>query len=319
MAKIDYVLLNANDNDGDNIIQPFQLENTALRGRIVRLGSVLDDVLTPHQYPLPVAHLLGQAATLALLLSSMMKYEGVFTFQAQGDGPVSMLIADVTSAGDVRACATFRDGMLEKLKAAGSESFSFIDILGKGYVAFTVDQGDHAERYQGIVQMDDAGLLASMNNYFTQSEQIGTGIKLSVERTDKGWRAGAIMLQHMPEDDKRAQRSDHSLKEDWVRSNMLLASCKDDELTSAAIPANELLFRLFHEEGVRVYKAMPVRKGCRCTEPKLRSILNLMSGDDLEYMTVEGQIVMHCEFCSRDFCFDPQSIRQEDESPKTIN
>lgn len=318
MVKIDYVLLNANDNDGDNIIQPFQLENTSLRGRAVRLGSVLDDILVPHNYPQSVATLIAEAATMALLLSSMMKYDGVFTLQAQGDGPVSMLIADVTSSGEVRACAAFRDGALEKLRTQNAPQ-TFSDILGKGYVAFTVDQGEYAERYQGIVQMDEAGLLKSMKNYFTQSEQIGTGIKLSVSKTEQGWRSGAIMLQHVPEDDKRSDRSDRSLSEDWHRSNILLESCKNSELTSLSIPANELLYRLFHEEGVRVYKSVSIRKGCRCSEPKLRSILNLMSGDDIEYMTVEGKIIMHCEFCSRDFSFDPESIIRQSDQPETLN
>lgn len=318
MPKVDYVLQNANDNERDNIVQSFQLESTSLRGRVVRMGSVLDEILAPHNYPEPVALLLGEAATLAVLLSSMMKYDGIFTLQAQGDGPVSMVIADVTSSGDVRACATFREGALEKIKRADVPQTA-AEIMGKGYLAFTVDQGAYAERYQGIVELSSEGLLRSIRAYFTQSEQIGTGIRVAIKRDAAGFRAGAVMLQHMPEDDKRSDRPDGAFAEDWNRSNVLLESCQDSELTSRTLLANDLLYRLFHEEGVRVFKPQCLRKGCRCTPQKLERVLAMMSKDDRAYMTVDGQIVMHCEFCNRDFGFDPDQVGTAPEGPETIN
>ena len=303
----------------DNVIQNFQLESSYLRGRAVRMGSVLDDVLDPHDYPEPVAHLVAETMTLAVLLSSMLKYEGIFTLQTKGDGPVSMLVADVTSGGQVRGCANFdperlqhAQEQLSALEPKESSENHLAQYLGKGYIAFTVDQGSNTDRYQGIVELKGSSLVECVQHYFNQSEQIGSGIQMAVGRRDGKWRSGAIMLQHMPEQERSAAAGISNIREDdWRRAMILLDTCTEMELLKPDLHSNVLLVRLFHEEGVRVYKPVSLVKGCRCDEKKVEGIISMLSDDDIEYMTVNNQIVMHCEFCSRDFVFDLKEIRSK--------
>jgi molecular chaperone Hsp33 len=311
----------------DNVIQRFQLEVSSLRGRAVRIGGVLDEVLNPHKYPAPVAHLVAETMTLALLLSSMLKYEGIFTLQTKGDGPVSMLVADVTSGGQVRGCASFDP---ERLKHAQEQLAALSPIesaqnhlaqyLGKGYIAFTVDQGRNTDRYQGIVELKGSSLIDCVQHYFNQSEQIGTGIKMAVGRRGRKWRAGGIMLQHLPEDQKNLQAGRGNIDEDdWRRSMILMDSCTDSELLDPELHSHILLTRLFHEEGVRVFKPIPVSKGCRCDSGKVENIIAAMSDEDLDYMTVEGKISMRCEFCSKDFVFDLKNIQSKMKKAESIS
>lgn len=303
----------------DNVIQPFQLEVSSLRGRIVRLGETLNDILKAHDYPKPVAHLVAEQATLALLLGSMLKYEGIFTLQAQGDGPISMLVADVTSDGEVRACATFDEERvetarqnLEALKTPEGSEHHLAEFLGEGHIAFTVDQGSHMERYQGIVELQGGSLVDSIRHYFSQSEQIGTAIKMAVGLRGGQWRGAGVMLQHMPEDDKNPALGETNLGEDdWRRAMILLDSCTDDEFLDPDLDHNSLLMRLFHEEGVRVYSPIMVTKGCRCSQDRLENMIMMMSADDRDYMQEDGVIKMMCEFCSIEFCFETNDIERK--------
>ncbi len=304
------------DLSGDNVIQPFQLESCSLRGRGARMGRVLDEILSSHEYPEVVAHLLGEAVTLSLLLSSMLKYEGIFTFQAQGDGPVSSIVSDITSNGAVRGCANFNEerlfkvtGQIKGMRARESAQNHLAQYLGKGYLAFTVDQGPDTERYQGLVELKGSSMVDCVQHYFNQSEQIGTGIKMAVGRRDGHWRSGAVMLQHMPEDGHNAQAGIGNVDEDsWRRAMILMDSCTEDELLDAKLSCNDILFRLFHEEGVRVFEPVDVSKGCRCSESKVENILMMMTERDRRDMSVDGRIVMTCEFCNHDFVFDPKQI-----------
>jgi len=292
----------------DNFIQSFQLESSHIRGRIVRLGSVMDDILAAHKtYPEDALHLTGEMLTLCALLSSMLKYEGIFTLQAQGNGPIPMLVADVTSAGKVRACAAFKE---ETLKAA-KWSDNRAELLGKGHMAFTVDQGEHTDRYQGIVELKPESLIASVQHYFTQSEQIATGIMVTVGKIDGKWRGCGIMVQQMPEETAEYNRDKSNVDEDdWRRTMVLLGSVKDSEMLDANLSAQDLLLRLFHEEGVRVFEAQELKNQCRCSPERVENILATMSEEDIRDITVEGKIVMTCEFCSRDYTFDPTTIKQ---------
>ncbi len=299
-------------NINDNFVQTFQLETSNLRGRVVRLGSVLDDILSAHDYPLPISHLVAESATLTLALSSMLKYEGIFTLQAQGDGPLKMIVSDVTTGGNLRACASYDSErfqasreQLSALKTTESAQNHLAQYLGKGYIAFTVDQGQYAERYQGIVELKGSSLIDCVRHYFQQSEQIGTGIKMAVGQRDGKWRASAIMLQNMPEDGANNLAGVANVEEDdWRRAMILLDSCTEDEFLSPALDSNDLLFRLFHEDGVRVYDRQPVQKKCRCDRERVENILFTMSEEDLEHVCVNGSIDMTCEFCSKTYVFD---------------
>ena len=307
------------DTADDNVIQSFQLETSHIRGRAVRVGDILDQILGPHGYPEPVAHLVAEMITLALLLSSMLKFDGIFTLQASGDGPVGMLIADVTSDGEVRGCASFDEERLQHareqlkaLKTTESGQNHLAQYLGKGYIAFTVDQADQEDRYQGIVDLKGASLTDCVQHYFAQSEDIGTGIKMAVGRRGKEWRAGGVMVQHMPEDEKNPEAGAGNLGEDdWRRTMILLDSCTDDELLDPDLHSNELLMRLFHEEGVRVFAPIDLKKGCRCEKSRIENILLTMPQDDIDYMTKDGKIEVRCEFCSSDFVFDLKAIQRK--------
>ncbi|PZQ48089.1 MAG: molecular chaperone Hsp33 [Micavibrio aeruginosavorus] len=295
----------------DNFVQSFQLESSHIRGRIVRLGSAIEAILNAHKYPDDVLHLTGETLALCVMLSSMLKYDGVFTLQTSGDGPVKMLVADMTSDGNIRACATYKhdeiDGAIYNTNRA--------ELLGKGYMAFTVDQGEFAERYQGIVELKSESLTASVQHYFGQSEQLGTGMMMSVGKVDGKWRACGIMVQQMPEDTATYNKDQSNVNEDdWRRTMILLSSVKEEEMLSSEIKAEELLFRLFHEEGVRVYEQKPLQNKCRCSVDRVTGVLSTMSQEDIDEITVDGKIVMTCEFCSRDYEIDPATIEKGDAS-----
>lgn len=293
----------------DSHVLTFDLDRANLRGRITRLGKILDDVLTPHHFPEPIEKLLVETMVLSVLLSSMLKYEGIFILQAQGDAIISRLVADITSSGDIRGTAGFRQEKLEELLSKNPHPSS-ADLLGKGYLAFTVDQGEFTERYQGIVELKD-NLLDSIHHYFSQSEQIGTAIKMAVQKGENGkWQAGAIMIQHTPDHSNIPQDS-KPIAENWNRAQILLETCTDEELLDMKLHDETLLYRLFHEEVVRVYKPVPINKGCRCTPEKLKGVLALLSNEDLNDAATDGKVTMTCEFCNKDFGFGVNDIKNE--------
>ncbi|MBI1301795.1 MAG: molecular chaperone Hsp33 [Alphaproteobacteria bacterium] len=300
----------------DNFHQTFQLESSNIRGRIVRLGSVLHDIIEAHDYPLPISHLVAETLALTLALASMLKYEGIFTLQAQGDGPVKMLISDVTTTGNTRACATYDPERIqhsrEQLSALETKESSqnhLAQYLGKGYIAFTVDQGQHTDRYQGIVELKGASMVDCVQHYFAQSEQIDTGIKMAVGQRDGKWRASIIMLQDMPEEEGSAHTASGNTDEDsWRRTMILLDSCTEDEFLDPDLDADQLLIRLFHEEGIRVYDRHEVYKKCRCSAGRVENILLSMETEELEDIDKKGKIEMTCEFCSTEYSFNTKDV-----------
>jgi molecular chaperone Hsp33 len=290
----------------DDVIQTFQLDASLLRGRFVRLGGVLDEILSRHAYPEPVAGLLGQTITLAVALAGMLKYDGIFTLQAKGDGPVGMIVADVTSAGDLRGYAHFDE---ERVAGLAPGASTIPELLGDGYLAFTVDQGENTERYQGIVELTGSTLTESVNHYFRQSEQIETGMTVTVSRggDGHGWRSGALLLQRMPGEGGTPVRASDD-EDDWRRAMVLMSSVTDAELTDPGLPANDLLFRLFHEEGVRVWPPVPVRAGCRCSRERVSTVLRSLPRSEIEELKVDGKVRVTCQFCSSTYGFDEDEL-----------
>ncbi|MGE0724650.1 MAG: Hsp33 family molecular chaperone [Alphaproteobacteria bacterium] len=286
----------------DDLVQPFQVEPYRLRGRLVRMGPTLDAILSRHDYPAPVARLLGELVVLAATLASMLKFEGILTLQTKSDGPVKLLVADYAVDGHaVRGYAQFDAGRLAALDAGASVP----RLLGAGHLAFTIDQGPDTERYQGIVALEGTSLIDSVHHYFRQSEQIETGIRLAVGRTAAGgaWRGGAVMVQRLPES---ARGTDGEARDDQFRHVMtLIGTCRDDELLSPVIAPNRLLFRLFHEEGVRVFPTVALADSCRCSEERVVRILGSFPAAEREDLSVEGAIQVTCEFCSRRYRIDP--------------
>jgi molecular chaperone Hsp33 len=289
----------------DDLIQPFKIEGQAVRGRLVRLGPLIEAVLDCHRYPEPVAELLGEMVALAAALAGALKYDGVFTLQIKGEGPIRLMVTDVTSAGDVRGYAQFDAEKLAALAAGGNGAFRSVPkLLGAGYLAFTVDQGLHTERYQGIVELTGGTLADCVHHYFRQSEQLDAAIKVAAGRTESGWRAGAIMLQRLPP----APGAADEVEDGWRRALALMASSTATELIDARLTPNDLLYRLFHEDGVRVFAQSRLQAACRCSRERVERVLHALPGEELETFKVDGLITVTCEFCSARYEFDDGEI-----------
>lgn len=309
-----------------DLIQPFQVERYGLRGRLVRLGAAADDILGRHDYPEPVAVMLAQMMAIAASLAGALKYDGVFTLQAQGNGAIRLMVADVTSAGDMRAYAQFDAKQVADLAATGKAGDSVPQWLGVGHLAFTVDQGPDTERYQGIVDLFGMTLAECVHHYFRQSEQIEAALKIAVlhdPKADKGagWRVGALMMQRLPKlgglDEDGAQRSanltpdsfdEAEREESWREAIVLMGSATGAELTSDELSADRLLYRLFHEPGVRVFKPMALRSACRCSQHRVSTMLMSFPKDEIEDMKVDGAVEVKCEFCGRDYRYDQGAL-----------
>ncbi len=312
----------------DDTVMPFEVATLDLRGRVVRLGPVVDDILSQHDYPPPVAKLVGEAVVLAVMLGSALKIDGRFILQTQTDGPVGLLVVDYTTPGQVRACARFGKDGVAALVAAGKADAGA--LLGKGHLAMTIDQGPDTSRYQGMVALDGGTLEDAAHEYFLRSEQIPTRVRLAVAeelRPENGgarhrWRAGGIMLQFLPQSSERARVADldpgdapegmevqTAVEDDaWVQGRMLLETVEAVELIDPAISSERLVYRLFHEPGVRVFGTADVKAQCSCSRDTVEAMLKSFSQDDRDHMVEDGKISVTCEFCSANYVFAPGEV-----------
>ena len=294
----------------DDLLLPFQVEPHGLRGRLVRLGQACDTALTRHGYPDAVAQPLAETMALTGCLAGALKYEGVFTLQLKGGGPIRTLMADVTSEGRLRGYASYDADGLAALDAAGTPSFA--RLLGGGHMAFTVDQGEHTERYQGIVELTGATLSECAHAYFRQSEQLETGIKIAAAPDSEGrWRAASIMIQRLPYQGGVAlprSVSEDEYEDGWRTAVTLMSSVTDAELLDSSLPPDRLLYRLFHEPGVRAYPVQPLAFGCRCSRSRVERVLRALKPEELEDMKVDGQISVTCEFCKSEWLYDDAAL-----------
>ena len=288
----------------DDLVQPFRIGPYALRGRLVRLGPALDRILSQHDYPEPVAMILGEAIALAVTLAGALKYDGIFTLQTKSDGPVRLIVADVSTDGAVRGYAQYDAARLDAASAHPGTSPSVPELIGRGYIAFTVDQGEDTERYQGIVELIGATLAECAQHYFRQSEQIQAGIKLSVARAGAGgaWRGGGLMLQRVPPEGGYSVIAD-DVEDGWRRAMVLMSSATPGELVDPGLSPRRLLFRLFHEDGVRVFKTHPLEARCRCSRERIARILRSFPPEDIEDMRKDAVTRVTCEFCSTSYEF----------------
>ena len=289
-----------------DVIRPFQVESAGLRGRFVRLGPIASTILSRHDYPPAVSRLLGEALVLTATFAAALKFDGVFTLQMRGDGPVSLVVADYVSAagkpGAIRGYAQFDAARLTQALAGGATP-SVPRLLGNGQLVFTVDQGVK-DRYQAIVALDGATMADCAHAYFRDSEQIDTTIRVAAGLGRSGeWRAGCLMVQRLPE----AHRGP-TAEEDWRRVAVLAQSLSERELLDDALEPDALLWRVFHEEGVRVYNPVALEVGCRCTRERVEKVLGSFPRSEIAEMAVDGRITVNCQFCNRAFEFDPESI-----------
>jgi len=293
----------------DDLVQPFRIDPFALRGRLVRLGPTVDRILSQHDYPEPVAAILGEAIALAVVLAGALKYDGIFTLQTKSDGPVRFIVADVSTEGAVRGYAQYDAERLGEIGLRPGQSPSVPQVIGGGYIAFTVDQGEDTERYQGIVELVGATLAECAQHYFRQSEQIQAGIKLSAARAgpDGAWRAGGLMLQRVPPEGGHHVIAD-DVEDGWRRAMVLMSSATPAELVDPELAPRRLLFRLFHEEQVRVFRTHALEARCRCSRERIARILRTFPTEDLEDMQKDEVTTVTCEFCNTRYEFAPEEF-----------
>ncbi len=300
----------------DNEVRPFQIEGMDVRGRAVRLGTVVEQILSAHAYPEPVARILGELLVLAALLGSILKEPGIVTIQTKTKGPVPMMVADYELGQDgIGHLRGYADIDADKLDTYGKNP-SFKGLIGskQGYLALTIDPGGEAERYQGIVDLTGDSLAEVAATYFQNSEQTPSALKLMAGRDEVTghWRAGGIMVQHLSRGEVgRARILSPAGEDDWRRVQMLMDTAEESEILNPQLDLDTLLYRLYHEDGVRVFDPARLQKGCRCDRARLLAMLKTFSEDDIAHMTVDGEITVNCQFCNKGFGFDPAGLASE--------
>lgn len=283
----------------------FNLDNNLFRGRIVRLDKVLSEIFTHTKYPDNVAAAVAETTALGVLIASLMKFDGIFTLQMQGSGPISVLVADVTSSGKVRATAKYDAKAIEEaqaLRKTEGEIEPTPHWLEHGNLIFTIDQGPNTELYQGVVDLQGKTLEECAMRYFKNSEQIDTYLHLYLRKKDEMWQSAGILIQKMPTDGGKEGENEEDLPELWNENKILLDSLTADEIFTLDLP--EVLFRLFHEHQVRVNKESEYTFGCRCNREKLQRTLSSMKAEDIEDMVENGKITATCNFCGQVYSFD---------------
>ena len=288
--------------DPADVCLPFIVNGGAFRGRLVRLTAAATDILERHKDPEPVSMLLAEAMAAAVALAGGLKYTGVFTLQIQSKGPVHMLVADITSDGDLRGCAKFDDTAVAAEVARVSAGGKLPHLVGAGgHLAFTVDQGPDTERYQGIVELSGESLADAVHHYFRQSEQLESALKLAVappKAAGEPWRAGALLLQRMPEEGGLKLISRDELDDAWRTAVILMGSIKDAELLDLSITPERLLTRLFVTVGVVPLPRRPIRFKCRCSQERSERILASFPVEEVRSYAEDGKIHMTCEYLS---------------------
>ncbi len=284
----------------------FNLDNNIFRGRIVRLDNVMREVFSRVQYPDNVAAAVAETAALGALIASLMKFDGIFTLQLQGNGPISVLVADVTSAGKIRATAKYDAKAIENaqvLRKTEGQIEPTPHWLENGNLIFTIDQGKNTELYQGVVDLQGKNLEECALRYFKNSEQIDTYLHLYLQKKGEIWQSAGILIQKMPQKGgNEIVADDDSLKELWKENKILLDSLKSEEIFN--LDLQEVLFRLFHEHQVRVNKEQKYTFGCRCNREKLQQTLSSMKPEDIADMVENGKITATCNFCGEVYAFD---------------
>jgi molecular chaperone Hsp33 len=308
----------------DDAVLPFAVKALDLRGRIVKLGPLLDDVLAKHDYPLEVSRLVGEAVVLTALLGSSLKFNGRFILQTQTDGPVSLIVVDFRVPGSLRAYARFARSRLRPNQSSA-------DLLGCGHLAMTIDQGGATSRYQGLVALTGGTLEDAAHEYFLRSEQIPTRVRLAIGEElgqvdpKHRWRAGGLLLQFLPKSPERARQADlhpgdapegaaiHRIAEDdaWTEGQALVATVEDVELIDPKLSGERLLYRLFHQRGVHVFSTQPLEAKCSCSREAVASMLKSFAPGDRAEMVEDGRVKVTCEFCSSSYEFTPEEAGVE--------
>jgi len=307
----------------ENYVLPFQIETAGVRGRLVRLGPVIDDLLSRHSYPEPVSRLLGEAILLTVMLGDSLKFDGKLTLQTSSDGPIAFLVVQFRGPGEVRAYASYEDEGVAQAVADAGESEP--RLLGQGHMALTIEPGAGLERYQGFVELEGENLVDAAHTYFRQSEQIPSLLRVAVapqfvggrngERGGWAWRAGGLMIQKVGAEGGRnaihAADADSQSAEDWNRASMLGGTVQDHEILDPTLSPERLLIRLFHEERVRAFPASAIKAFCQCSRERVADLLTRFPSERIEEMVQDGKVNVTCEFCNRVYDFDADTLLGE--------
>ena len=315
----------------DDTVLPFQLDASDIRGRVARLDGALGGILEQHDYPPAVEALIAEMALLTAMIGQTIKLRWKLSLQVQTKGAVRMIATDYYApetegeAARIRAYASF-----DRDRVTGHDPFA---QLGEGYFAVMIDQGEGTTPYQGITPIAGGSLRACAEAYFAQSEQLPTRFQLSFGKSTEGdgpehWRAGGVMIQHMPKASpfageggsgeggllQAADIVDGEEGETWNRVNLLLDTADALELIGPSVAPTDLLYRLFHEEAPRVFDVQAVRFGCTCSEDRVRQSLSIYSARDIEKMTTDdGRVTADCQFCGARYDLDPATVGFEAE------
>ena len=319
----------------DDTVLPFQLDRSDIRGRVARLDGTIDQILSQHDYPRGVESMVAEMALLTALIGQTIKLRWKLSLQVRGDGPLRILATDIYAPSEPGGKARIRGYASYDAETFDADADPFAQI-GKGYFAILIDQGKGMEPYQGITPLSGGSLAACAEAYFAQSEQLPTRFALSYGHSSEpggvtGWRAGGVMLQHMPaagshvtseepqgEDGllSAADLLDSDGNENWNRANILLDTVDQLELVGPSIAPTQLLLRLFHEEQPRVYDTQPVTFGCTCSPDRVRQSLSIYSAKDIAHMTTDdNEVTADCQFCGAHYSFDPDTLGFEANPP----
>ena len=273
---------------------PFLLSNLSVRGRFLRLEEVSTKILKQHVYPLPIARVLTEILAASAALAGFLKYEGVFTLQTKSNGPIELLVVDMTHTGNMRGYVQFR-------KKSVKAKDSFADLFGEGYLAFTVDEKQNLERYQGIVNLNRESLTSAIEHYFDQSEQLKTRVVIASQQSSQGkWISSVLLLQQMP--------SLNPNEDSWNYIDAILSTLTQKELLDFSIPYETFLWRLFHETGLQIFDPLPLQAQCRCSEERIKVFLTTLSSEEIEGLLKNGQLKITCEFCNHTYKFNRNDL-----------
>jgi molecular chaperone Hsp33 len=295
----------ANNNELlKNISLPFMLESSGIRGRCIRINEEVNTILTSNKYPASVAQLLGELLVLVTMLGSLLKLKGMVSIQAQGEGAIGFMSADYTDEGHLRGYANLRDKKFMQgisVKERGKHDIS--KLFGKGFLVITIENQQDTP-YQAIVPLEGKTLTECLVAYFQQSDQLDVSIEVAAKKLGKQWHAGGIVLQRIPNEGGKNKKLQLEKDEAWNNATIMLSSVKDSELVDEALALNDLLYRLFHEDGVRVFESQKLKAQCRCTRERMENVLKTLSSADIEDMKVKGVITMSCQFCNHREVFE---------------
>jgi len=305
----------APDKTYTDFIQPFMIDHSSIRGRLVRLEKTVNDILSAHNYPPAVSVHLAEQLVLSALLSATLSGDGILTVQAKGDGPVRFIVVDVMAGGTIRGYASVDKAALKKsLGRSKAKKHALSKILGKGYVAVTLDQGGDAQRYQGIVELQGDTLSEALKGYLIQSQQVEIVLHVAVEAPDKyhkNWRAGGIIIERIAQAGGKEQEfTPEEQDELWQRTGLFMKTLKDAEMLSVHITPQNLLYRLFNEDGVWVYKLQLLKAGCRCSRARVKMVLKSIPKEELLSVLDNDKLSIDCQFCNKKETFTKAEINR---------